>query len=142
MTGLEETVPLIEILGPNYKALNDSTPIAVLLNARFTEKDGFKDLKGIEDLPKWEADTGMLQRYIARWIVNDVYENALDPDDGSKEFFKTTRESYLKCELKDVIEIKGGGEAAVIEGIKSSWAPLKERMHNEDGNGERKLTGF
>ena len=139
MTGLDGTVPIIEILGPNYKALNDSTPIAVLLNERFPEKDGFKNLNGIEDLPQWEAETGMLQRNILRWIINDVYENSLDPSDGSKEFFKTTRESFAKCDLKDVTDVLGGGEAAVIEKIKSCWLPLKERMQNEDGTGERKF---
>jgi len=141
MTGLDDTVPIIEILGPNYRALNDSTPIAVLLNERFPEKDGFKDLKGIEDLSKWEADTPNLMKHIAWWILNDVYENALDPNDGSKEFFKSTREDFLKFELKDLTAVRGG-EAAVIEGIRSSWMPLKERMQNEDGNGERKSTNF
>lgn len=137
MAGLDETVPIIEILGPDYKALNDSTPIAVLLNEKFTEKDGFKDLKGIDDASKWEMEVGMLGRHVIRWIMNDIYENSLDPNDGSKKYFKSTREDYLKCELKDVTEVKGGGEAAVLEGIKSSWIPLKDRMATEDGNGER-----
>jgi len=139
MTDLEETVPIIEILGPNYKALNDSTPIARLLNERFTEKDGFKDLKRIEEISEWTAAVGMLQTHIIRWILNDVYENALDPNDGSKEFFKYTREGALKCELKDVMKVRGGGETALIPAIKLAWMPLKERMQNEDGNGEREL---
>jgi glutathione S-transferase len=137
MTGLEATVPIIEILGPDYKVLNDSIPIARLLNERFTEKDGFKDLKGVEGLEEYIKKA---ERGIIWWIINDVYENALDPDDGSKEYFKTTRESLLKCDLKDVTELKGGGEEKVLETIRKGWALLRERMKGEDGNGERKIT--
>ena len=137
MTGLEATVPIIEILGPDYKVLNDSIPIARLLNERFTEKDGFKDFKGIEGI---EEHAKKSERGVIWWIINDVYENALDPDDGSKEYFKKTRESLLKCNLKDVTELKGGGEEKVLETIKKSWASLRERMKGEDGIGERTIT--
>jgi glutathione S-transferase len=137
MTGLEATVPIIEILGPDYKVLNDSIPIARLLNERFTEKDGFKDLKGVEGLEEYAKNA---ERGIIWWIVNDVYENALDPDDGSKEYFKTTRESLLKYDLKDVTKLKGGGEEKVLETIRKGWALLRERMKGEDGSGERKIT--
>jgi hypothetical protein len=141
MTGLEATVPIIEILGPDYKALNDSAPIARLLNERFTEKDGFKDLKGVEGIEEYDekVDKLRLGGGIIRWIMNDVYEKALDPNDGSKEFFKTTRESRLKCDLKDVTEVKGGGEEKVLQSIKDGWALLRERMKGEDGTGERKI---
>jgi hypothetical protein len=137
MTGLEATVPIIEILAPDYKVLNDSTPIARLLNERFTEKDGFKGLKGVEEIEEYEKKA---KRGVIWWIINDVYENALDPDDGSKEYLKTTRESDFKYDLKDITELKGGGEEKVLERIREGWALLRERMKAEDGSGERKIT--
>jgi glutathione S-transferase len=138
MTGLEATVPIIEILGPNYKALNDSTPITKLLNERFTEAKGYKDLKDVEQLEGYKSNPG---RGIIRWIIYDVYENALDPSDGSKEFFKETREAAVKCDLSEVTEKKWGGEVAVWEELKKGWAVLRERMKDDDGSGERKSSG-
>jgi glutathione S-transferase len=138
MTGLEATVPIIEILGPNHKALNNSTPIAELLNERFTEEAGYKHLKGIEEVKKYEAETASLGLALLRWVIQDVWENALDPNDCSREYFKKTREAVFNCELKDVTELRGGGEAAVIEDIKKAWALLRDRMKGEDGTGERK----
>jgi hypothetical protein len=38
MTGVEATVSIIEIQGSNYKVLNDSTPIAELLNSTSRQK--------------------------------------------------------------------------------------------------------
>lgn len=100
MTGLEATVPIIEILQPPYKALNDSTPIVNLLNERFTEKDGFKHLKGLDTQEEYRKSLGKVSRLVFQWIVNDVYTNSLDPSDGSKEYFKKTREEFLGCECK------------------------------------------
>lgn len=143
MTGLEATVPIIEILGPDpndYKALNDSTPIAELLNKRFTERDGYKDLKGVDNVREDGERIDSVALEIRRWIINDIYENALDAEDGSKEYFKTTREAKLKCDLKDATEVWGGGEAAVMQKLKNSWVALRDRMKEEDGSGERELS--
>lgn len=140
MTGLEATVPIVEILGAHddeYRVLNDSTPIARLLNQRFTEEAGFKTLAGVDAIAKHEQAIDMLGWCILRWIMNDVYENALDPHDGSREYFKRTREASVKCALEDVLELRGGGEASLIRQIKESWIALRERMKREDGNGER-----
>lgn len=134
MTGLEATVPIIEILGPNYKALNDSTPIAMLLNERFTEEMGFKHLKDVEKRADYNSWPG---RGIIRWIINDIYENALDPNDGSREYFKSTREAHTNCDLKDVTQVLGGGEDAVWEELKQGWATCRDRMKEDDGTGER-----
>lgn len=141
MTGIEATVPIIEILQPPTKALNDSTPIARLLNERFTERDGYKDLKLVDEVAAYDnGEAKYLGRPIFRWIVNDIYENTLDKEDGSREFFKATREKFLKCELRDVIDVKGGGEAAIIEDLKLQWVGLKDRMAKEDGTAERGLS--
>jgi hypothetical protein len=134
------TVPIIEILQPPYQALNDSTPIAKLLNERFTEKDGYRDLKLVDQADEYEETAlKFLGRPIHRWILNDVYENALDKEDGSREYFKRTREEKLGCELKDLIEVKGGGEAAILEDMREQWKGLRERMASEDGSGEREF---
>lgn len=139
-TGIRATVPIIEILESPYQALNDSGPIAKLLNERFTEKDRYKDLKLIDEVDEYAASAAQfLSRAIIRWVMNDVYENALDKEDGSREYFKTTREESLGCELKDVTEFRGGGEDAVLEDIKAQWAGLRERMAKEDGSGEREF---
>lgn len=137
MENVEATVPIIEALGPDYKVLNDSVPIATFLNERFTEKEGFKFLRDVDKVENYEEKVATLGRGLIRWIMNDVYENALDPNDGSKEYFKTTREAFTKCPLKDVTEVRGGGEAAVLKLIEESWQPLKERMKGEEGSGER-----
>ncbi|KAM3086407.1 hypothetical protein ACMFMG_000543 [Clarireedia jacksonii] len=137
------TVPIIEILQPPYQALNDSTPIAKLLNERFTEKDGYRDLKLVDKVDEYEETAlKFLGRPIVRWIMNDVYENALDKEDGSREYFKTTREEKLGCELKDLLEVKGGGEAAVLEDMREQWKGLRERMAGEDGSGEPTYMDF
>ncbi|KAE8451024.1 hypothetical protein EG329_004696 [Mollisiaceae sp. DMI_Dod_QoI] len=142
MTGLEATVPIIEILQPPYKALNDSTPIVKLLNERFTEADGFKHLKDVEKVDAYEESLGHYIRGIFRWIIYDVWRNSLDPNDGSKEYFKETREKKLGCDLKDVTELRGGGEEKVLQEIRDSWIPLRERMKNEDGSGEPTYVDF
>lgn len=138
MTAIEATVPIIEILGTGYQALNDSTLIAKLLNERFTEEEGYKHLKDVEKLEGYKSNPG---RGIIRWIIYDVYENALDPSDGSREFFKETRETRLGCDLSEVTEKKGGGEEAVWEELKKGWAVLRERMTDDDGTGERESSG-
>lgn len=135
MTGLEATVPIIEVLGPQYKPLNDSAPIAMLLNERFTEEMGYRHLNGVEELAGYECRP---ERAIIRWVLNDVYENALDPDDGSKEYFKRTREEQAGCAMKDFMQVKGGGEEGVWAMLKDGWAPLRERMKGDDGAGECK----
>jgi hypothetical protein len=141
MTDIGATVPIVEILQPPHQVLNDSTPIAKLLNERFTEKDGYRDLILVDKVDEYDASGGQfLGRAIIRWIINDVYETALDKEDGSREYFKTTREGFLGCDLKDVTEVRGGGEAAVLEDLKVQWARLRERMASEDGKGERKLS--
>ncbi|KAF8865285.1 hypothetical protein BDZ45DRAFT_668724 [Acephala macrosclerotiorum] len=76
------------------------------------------------------------------WIVYDVWQNALDPNDGSKEYFKMTREERMEMELKDFLPVKGGGEEATIEKIRGSWVGLQERMKNEDGTGEPTYIDF
>ncbi|KAH8799731.1 hypothetical protein F5884DRAFT_847958 [Xylogone sp. PMI_703] len=131
MTGLDATVPIIEILGPNYKALNDSTPIAHLLNERFTEEMGYKHLRDVGFEHPSMAGQG-----IYPWIVNDVYENCLDPSDGSKEFFKRTREEDMECELKDVMEVLGKGEETLLNLIRERFSRLRERLKNDDGSNE------
>lgn len=139
MEGLHATVPIIEILAPPYTVLNDSTPIAELLNERFTEKDGYRELKGIEETKKYEEETLYRGRAIFRWICYDVWANALDENDGSKEYFQNTREKGLGCPLKDILEVRGGGEEAVIGDHKVQWLQLKKRMSGEDGKGEREF---
>ncbi|CZR55319.1 uncharacterized protein PAC_05206 [Phialocephala subalpina] len=159
MTGLEATVPIIEILQEPYKALNDSTPIAKLLNERFTEADGYKHLKDVEKLDAYEEaypsrgvfmslSSGDLAQKVTfcsanklAGIVYDVWANALDPSDGSKEYFKETREKILGMPLKDLLEVKGGGEELCIEKMKSCWVGLQERMKNE-GTGEPTYLDF
>lgn len=136
-TGVKATVPIIEILGPNYKVLNDSTPIAELLNSAFKEVDGYKDLKGLDDIRKHIKETGQLVRNIFRWVVYDAYENALSPNDGSREFYKMTRERDTGCRMEDIAVKLAGGEAAILEELKTSWASLRERMSKEDSTGER-----
>lgn len=86
-----------------------------------------------------ETSAQFLGRSILRWIMNDVYENALDKNDGSQEYFKRTREEFLGCELKDVTEVRGGGEAAVLEDLKRSWEGLRKRMAGDDGESEREF---
>lgn len=94
MTGLKATVPIIEIPGPDYIALNDSPAIARLLNERFTEEMGYKHLRDVEKLADYKSRP--VQSNL-RWIVNDVYENALDPDDGSREFSRLRENQILSA---------------------------------------------
>jgi len=138
---LEATVPIIEILGPNYEVLNDSIPIAKLLNSRFTPEDGFKHLEGVEEASAYDEKLGA-GRGVIRWIIYDIYENALDKEDGSREYFKNMREKTMKCDLKDVMEVVGGGESAVMERIRKGWECLRERMAGEDGSGEPTYLDF
>jgi hypothetical protein len=133
MTGLEATVPIVEILGPNYKALNDSTPIAHLLNERFTAEMGYKHLEDVDFEHPSMASIGIFP-----WVCHDIYENCLDPSDGSKEYFKRTREEQLKCDLKDVMEVHGKGEEALLDVIREKFSLLRERLKNDDGLSERK----
>lgn len=122
-----------------YKALNDSTPIAKLLNERFTEKDGYMDLKGLDEIVEYdEVTVRRMGSAIGGWILNDVYEYSLDKTDGSREYFKRTREERLGCLMSEIVEKKGGGEEKCLENLKQQWLPLKERMAKEDGTGERK----
>jgi hypothetical protein len=67
-----------------------------------------------------------------------VWLNALDKEDGSREFFKSTREADAKCDLKDFMDVRGGGEEKVLEDVRIAWRPLRSRMKDEDGTGERK----
>jgi hypothetical protein len=69
-----------------------------------------------------------------------VWVDALDKEDGSREFFKSTREANAKCELKDIMDVKGGGEEKVLEDIKIAWLSLQSRMKDEDGTRERKAS--
>lgn len=132
----DATVPIIEILQEPYVVLNDSTPIAELLNERFSEKDGYPEIKMVKEVEKYEEETMFRQRAIFRWICYDVWKNALDDKDGSREYFKTTREVNLGS-LETITERRGGGDAAVYEDHKVQWLGLKERMAKEDGTGER-----
>ncbi|TEY87480.1 hypothetical protein BOTCAL_0001g00060 [Botryotinia calthae] len=143
MTHLSATVPIIRILAPPQCALNDSTPIAQLLNERFTEADGYRDLRGVGELRAYEDnEVRGLRSVILRWIVYDVFENALDRDDGSREYFQRTREESFGCALKDVIEVKGGGEAVLLEELRGKWTGLRERMRRDDGEGEPTYVDF
>jgi hypothetical protein len=137
MTGLDATVPIIEILGPNYKALNDSTPIAHLLNERFTAEMGYKHLQNVGFEHPSMAGEGIFP-----WVCHDVYVNCLDPSDGSKEYFKRTREERLKCDLKDVTELLGKGEEALLDLIRDRFSRLRERMKADDGMGERESSNY
>lgn len=56
------------------------------------------------------------------------------------EYFKTSREAFSGCELKDVNEVRGGEEAAVLEGLKVQWVRLRERVAGEHGMGEGKFS--
>jgi hypothetical protein len=132
------TVPIIEILQAPLVAKNDSTPIAELLNERFTRKDGYPDLKLIEETKKHANDTKLANRAVYFWICYDVYKNALDPDDGSKEYFKRTREADYGP-LEKYLEKMGGSEDAIFQELKVQWMYLKERMAKEDGTGEREF---
>ncbi len=78
-------------------------------------------------------------RAIFRWICCDVWRNALDGNDGSKEYFRKTREERLGVRLEDVLEVKGGGEEKIIEGFKVQWEALRERMSGGNGKGEREF---
>lgn len=124
-------------------ALNESTAIAKLLNENFREEDGYKKLERVEEVDEHveEVKRGNvgLVRAIFRWIAKDIHDNALDPDDGSREFFRKTREGNAGCELNDITEVKGGGEAALLEELRGSWKSLRERMSKEDGNGDREF---
>lgn len=131
-------MPIIEILGPRYEVLNDSTCIAQLLCRRFPLEAGYKKLEGVDTIEQYEQERGMLGRGIIHYIMYDTYENALDPDDGSKAFYKTTREAMTKCDLKAVMTERGGGEAAVLQEIRDAWIPLRERMGRTDVDAERK----
>ena len=143
MDNVESTVPIIEVLGPDYKALNDSVPIANYLNERFTEKDGFKFLAGLDEIEKYAEKTGMIFRPVSRWITYDIYKNGvLDPNDGSKEYFKNAREQFSKCQMKDIIEVRAGGETALWKDMHTSWEPLRERVKGEDGSGEREFSSY
>jgi len=144
--GLKATVPIIEILPSSIhktapQALNDSIPIAKLLNQVFTPELGFKHLEGIEEAEKYQevlfkdgAWTG-----IWLWTIVDVWANTLKGDVRGQEFVRSTRESKSKCTLEEVMEVKGGGEEKVVEMLRKGWVVLKERMAKEDGNGEREL---
>jgi hypothetical protein len=72
-------------------------------------------------------------------MMNDVYESAPDPNDGSREILKVKSEKFTNCSLKDALEVRDGGEAAVLEQIEDSWVSLREKMKAEDGTGEREF---
>ncbi|RFU30601.1 hypothetical protein B7463_g5756, partial [Scytalidium lignicola] len=142
MTNLKATVPIIEILGEDYEVLNNSTPIAKLLNQRFPESAGFRDLKGLDKIDAYAAETSKKGSCIFGWVVFDVYENALDKTDGSREFFRRTREESEGCRLEDITQVVDGGEDQLLEAMRKAWAPLRERMQGEDGTGEPTYLDF
>jgi hypothetical protein len=116
--------------------------IARFLNERFTEKNGYQHLKGVSEVGLYDERfwrDGGVGRGLQLWIMKDVYETALDPSDGSREFFKIKSEAFLKCPLQDTLEVRGGGEAAVLKQIRDAWAPLRERMKAEDDTVEREF---
>ncbi|PMD36938.1 hypothetical protein L207DRAFT_636833 [Hyaloscypha variabilis F] len=136
------TVPIIEILQEPYVALNDSTPIAELLNERFTEKDGYPYLKLVEETSNHsKTNSRFAARAFFPWIVYDVWKNALDEHDGSKEFFQRTREAEMGP-LSEYLVKKGGSEEKIWEDNKVAWLYLKERMAKEDGTGEPTYIDF
>jgi hypothetical protein len=144
--GFDATVPIIELLDVNQQptfVLNESTAIAKFLNEKFTEEEGYRMLEGVEEVEKHvkEVKAGRvgLVRAIFRWIAVDIHDNALDANDGSKEFFRRTREGNARCALKDIMDVKGGGEAALLDELRGCWMSLRERMSREDGSGDREF---
>ncbi|RDW66388.1 hypothetical protein BP6252_10023 [Coleophoma cylindrospora] len=142
MTGLHATVPIIEILGDKLQALNDSTPIARLLNEKFPASEGYRDLKGLDVMDDYQRKSVPCRKAILSWILADVHDCALDPHDGSKEYFKRTREERFKVPLSEVTEKVGGGEEAVLQQIREGWEPLRQRMMQEDGTGDPTYQDF
>lgn len=144
--GLEATVPIIEILPSSIhttppQALNDSIPIAKLLNQVFTPELGFKHLEGIEEAERYQKIlfSGGAWAGAWSWTIADVWGNTLKGDVKGQEFVRRTREEHVKCTLEEVMEVKGGGEENIIKKMREGWVILKERMAKEDGTGEREL---
>lgn len=136
--GFDYTVPIIEILTPPYTAMNDSAPIARLLNDRFTEKDGYPELKLVDESVIYSR--GLRGMGLFAWVVYDVWANALDKKDGSREYFRRTREADAKISLEEFADKMGGGEATIIESLRDKWRGLKERMAGDGGMGERRFS--
>ncbi|RDW71831.1 hypothetical protein BP5796_07865 [Coleophoma crateriformis] len=139
MTGLRATVPIIEILGDKPQALNDSTPIARLLNERFPASEGYRDLKCLDVMDDYQRKSRHCRQAILLWIVADVHGYALDPHE---EYFKRTREESFKVPLSEVTEKIGGGEEAVLQQIREGWEPMRQRMMQEDGTGDPTYQDF
>lgn len=136
--GFDYTVPIIEILTPPYVAINDSAPIARLLNERFPEKDGYPELKLIDESVVYSR--GLRGIGIFEWIVYDVWANALDKEDGSREYFRRTREADDEMALEEIADKIGGGEAAIIRNLEDKWGSLKERMVGDGEMAERRFS--
>lgn len=139
-TGVDDSVPIIELLEtPNrpYKVLNDSTPIAELLEKTFPPEEGYKPIVGLDQIRQYEKERGRLLGWILRFIAPYIYENCVDPTDGSREFFKRTREGFFKCSLDEVMDVAGGGEENVLKELATCWEALRVRMQSDDGTGER-----
>ncbi len=98
----------------------------------------FYDLSG----PKPWSPACWCTRYALNYkgIPYETSKYSLDKTDGSREFFRRTREERLGCLLSEIVEKKCGGEEKCLENLKQQWLPLKERMANEDGTGERKYS--
>lgn len=116
------------------QSLNDSKSIAELLNEKFPARY----LRKVSEVREYDClgDAKHLGPTLVSWVVNDVYENALDKNDGSRGFFTVTRESKFGCELEDVLELYGGEHVALHQ-LRVIWTNLRSRMVREDGNGER-----
>lgn len=133
----DDTVPILEILSPEYKVLNESTEIAHLLESTFPPEKGYKPLKDLDKVKQYIKDRKDLIRWIFCWVAHDAYENCLDRSDGSREFFKEkTRVKSGGYRLEDLSAVKGG-EVVVMEGIRERWEGLRLRMEGDDGSGER-----
>jgi len=128
------------------KALNDSVPIARFLNEMFTGEDGFRFLEGVEEALEYDErlTVNKFFRPLLRWIVADVWRNALDGDERGQAYFRETREKRFgevifggekAVRLEDILELSGG-EERTLQGLREGWVELRERMEKEDGSGE------
>lgn len=61
----------------------------------------------------------------------------MDRSDGSREFYKRTRETDEGCALQDIMNVVGGGEDSILRDLRSYWDALRVRTHGDDGTGER-----
>ncbi|KAH8819072.1 hypothetical protein F5884DRAFT_759385 [Xylogone sp. PMI_703] len=142
MTGIQATVPIVETLDGDHKVVNDSTPVTKFLNERFPASAGFRDLKDVDKFDAYAAETGKVTFFLFGWVAYDVWANALDKNDGSREYFRRTREERVKYQLEQITQAVAGGEEQALEGLRKAWNSLRERMQGQDGSGEPTYLDF